>query len=36
MINGLWNGGKDGFEAVLRTRKNAERRNTALPFVKPD
>lgn len=36
MINGLWHGGKDGFEAVLRTRKNAERRTTALPFVRPD
>jgi len=36
MINGLWNGGREGFEAVLRTRKNAERRTTGLPFVKPD
>lgn len=36
MINGLWNGGKDGFEAVLRTRKTSDRRVGALPFVKPD
>jgi hypothetical protein len=36
MIKGLWHGGKDGFEAVLRTRKTAERRAAALPFVRPD
>lgn len=36
MLNGLLNGGKDGFEAVLRTRKTSDRRATSLPFVKPD
>lgn len=36
MINGLWNGGKDGFEAVQRSRKVAGRRAAAMPFVKND
>jgi hypothetical protein len=36
MINGLWNGGKDGFEAVQRSRKSAGRRAVAMPFVKTD
>jgi hypothetical protein len=36
MVNGLWHGAKDGFEAVLRTRKTSDRRSSALPFVRPD
>lgn len=36
MLNGLLNGGRDGFEAVLRTRKTSDRRTGSLPFVRPD
>jgi hypothetical protein len=37
LINGLWNGSRDGFDAVLRTRKNSERKSGgALPFIRPD
>lgn len=36
LINGLWNGSRDGFDAVLRTRKNSERKSGGLPFVRPD
>jgi hypothetical protein len=36
LVNGLLNGGRDAFDAVLRTRKSSERRASALPFVRPD
>lgn len=37
LINGLLNGGRDGFEAVQRSRKGARRpKTTDLPFIRPD
>jgi hypothetical protein len=36
LLKAAWNGGRDGFEAVLRTRKNSERKTGALPFIRPD
>jgi hypothetical protein len=36
LINGLWNGSRDGFDAVLRTRKNSERKGGGMPFLRPD
>lgn len=32
MLIGGWNGGRQGFEAVMRTRKNADRKAAALPW----
>lgn len=36
LVNGLLNGARDGFDAVLRSRKGANRRATAMPFLRPD
>lgn len=36
LLNGLLNGGKDGFEAVQRSRKSASRRSGGMPFLRPD
>ena len=36
LLTSIWNGGKQGFDAVLRTRKNAERKAPALSWVKDD
>ena len=36
VVNGLLNGGRDGMEAVLRSRKGAARRSTSMPFLRPD
>lgn len=34
LFTALWNGGKQGFDTVLRTRKTGERRPMAMPWVK--
>ncbi|PZP28362.1 MAG: hypothetical protein DI603_19555 [Roseateles depolymerans] len=35
LLNGIWNGGKSGFEAVLRTRANSPKRGAgAFSWVK--
>jgi hypothetical protein len=36
LVNGLLNGGRDGLEAVLRSRKNGARRQSPMPFLRPD
>ena len=36
MVNGLLNGGRDGLEAVQRSRKGAARRSGSMPFLRPD
>ena len=36
MLTGLLNGGRDGLEAVQRSRKGAARRSTGMPFLRPD
>jgi len=36
LFNGLWNGGRSGFDSVLRTRKSGERKAAAMPFIRPD
>lgn len=33
LLTALWNGGRQAFDTVLRTRKTAERRAAALPWV---
>lgn len=36
LVNGLLNGGRDGLEAVHRSRKNGARRQSPMPFLRPD
>jgi hypothetical protein len=36
LVNGLLNGGRDGLEAVQRSRKNGARRQSPMPFLRPD
>ena len=36
LVNGLVHGGRDGFDAVLRSRKTSERRSAPMPFLRPD
>ena len=36
LLTSLWNGGKQGFEATLRSRRKSERKGAALPWVKSD
>ena len=36
LLNGTLNGARDGFDSVLRSRKGAQRRTTAMPFLRPD
>lgn len=34
LLTAIWNGGWQGFDAVLRSRRKAERRAGGLPFLK--
>lgn len=36
LVNGLLNGGRDGLEAVHRSRRNGARRQSPMPFLRPD
>ena len=36
LLNAIWTGGQQGFDAVLRTRKNADRKPGALSWVRSD
>ena len=36
LLTSLWNGGKQGFEATLRSRRKGERKGAALSWVKND
>lgn len=33
LLAGAWNGGRHGFDAVLRSRKNSERKASAFPWM---
>jgi hypothetical protein len=36
LLTSIWNGGKQGFEATLRSRRKGERKTTSLSWVKSD
>lgn len=36
LLNAIANGAQQAFDAVLRTRRGADRKAAALPFVRPD
>lgn len=36
LLNALWNGGQQGFNSVLRTRKGGDRKPASLSWLKPD
>lgn len=36
LLTAVWNGGSQGFQSVLRTRKTGERKNISLSWLPPD